>query len=529
MPASPGPFNILDFGAVPDGRTRCTAAIRRAIECCKAAGGGTVLVPAGRFLTGPIVLASDITLHVDAGAHVLFSTDLDDYPTVLQHRGGGHCHGFSPCVFAENASNVAVVGRGILDGQGRPWWKLVMDRIENRPVDPAVRARIDAFQRADREMNLPGGTGGFNRPILLQFVACTNVLVQGVTLTNSPTWTLHPLFCENVTVHAITLINPFDAPNTDGVNPDSCRNVRISDCLIDTGDDCVTLKSGVGRGDHRPCENIAVTNCSMVHGHGGVVIGSEMSGGVRNVVVSNCIFDETYRGVRIKSRRGRGGAVEDIRVSNIIMRRVVCPLVINLFYSCGGEPDDPYLYGTDAKPVDERTPTVRRIHLSGITATDFRGAAAFICGLPERPVEGVTFSDMRMTADPEETEGGCPACFHGMDNMIGRGFNCTHLADAVFRNVHVSALDGPAFNFDAVSEVDVLGLRTAVADPNVPAVRLGDSASVVVRGCRRPAGTDTFCRITGARTKALQLCDNHFPDGAVEIDRDLDPEAVVVR
>ena len=151
------------------------------------------------------------------------------------------------------------------------------------------------------------------------------------------------------------------------------------------------------------------------------------------------------------------------------MRRVVCPLVINLFYSCGGDPDDAYLYGTDPKPVDERTPTVRHIHLSGVTATDFRGAAAFICGLPERPVEGVTFSDLRMTADPEEVEGGYPACFWGMDNMIGRGFICTHLADAVFRNVHVSALDGPALSFDSVSDVDVLDLRTAVDDPQVPA------------------------------------------------------------
>ena len=535
MASAPRQFNILDYGAVPDGQTKNTEAIRKTIEACKAVGGGTVWIPAGRFLTGPVVLAGNITLHVEAGAHVLFSTDPDDYPTVWGRWDGVCRHGYSPCLFAENASNVSVVGRGILDGQGRPWWDIVRTQNTGNPVDPAIRTRLDEFRRLDAEKNVPditGPTGKFNRPSLLRFVECTNVLVQGVTLTNSPYWTLHPLFCENVNIHAVTVISPSNSPNTDGINPDSCRNVRISDCHISVGDDCVTIKSGFdqdGRRVNRPCENITVANCTMVHGHGGVVIGSEMSGGVRNVVISNCVFDGTYRGIRIKSRRGRGGIVEDIRVNNIIMRRVLCPLIINLFYSCGGDPNDEYLYGTDPKPVDEGTPIIRNIHLAGITARDVRGAAAFIHGLPEKPIEGLTFSDIRMAADPDESEGGSPACFWGLGTMVGRGFLCTHLADAVFKDLHVSARQGPALRFDSVSHTDVLDLRSAVADTQVPAVQLTDCRSVVIRDCRTPAGTETFCKITGPRTRDLQFAGNHFPHRAVQIAPDLDPHAVSLR
>ena len=534
MTSTPCQFNILDYGAVPDGQTKNTEAIRKTIEVCKAAGGGTVWIPAGRFLTGPIVLASNITLHLDAGAHVLFSTDPDDYPTVWGRWDGVCRHGYSPCLFAQNAHNVSVTGRGTLDGQGQPWWDIVRKQIKDNSIDPAIQKRLDEFRRLDLEKNVPdivGAIGPFNRPSLLRFMECTNVLVQGITLTNSPYWTLHPLFCENVTIHAVTLINPSHSPNTDGINPDSCRNVRISDCYINVGDDCVTIKSGFdqdGRRVNRPCENITVTNCTMVHGHGGVVIGSEMSGGVRNVTISNCVFDDTYRGIRIKSRRGRGGIVEDIRVNNIVMRRVLCPLVINLFYSCGGDRNDNYLYGTDSKPVDEGTPIVRNIHLSNITARDIRGAAAFICGLPEKPIEGLTFSDIRMAPDPDETEGGYPAAFWGMDQMVGRGFICTNLTDAVFKNIHVSARQGPALDLDSVSDIDVLDVRTAVADPKAPAVRLNNSQSVVIRDCRTPAGTETFCKITGPRTRDLQLTGNHFTDQAVQIDANLDPKTVAL-
>ena len=180
------------------------------------------------------------------------------------------------------------------------------------------------------------GTLCHPRPRLISFADCRNVLIEGVTLTRSPSWTINPVRCENVVIDKVTIVNPADSPNTDGINPDSCRNVRIANCHIDVGDDCIAIKSGTEAeaADRRaPCENIAITNCTMVHGHGGVVIGSEMAGGVRNVVIANCIFESTDRGIRLKSRRGRGGIVEDVRVTNVIMTGVLCPFTVNLYYA----------------------------------------------------------------------------------------------------------------------------------------------------------------------------------------------------
>ena len=257
-------------------------------------------------------------------------------PALDQRLGRPRLHHARALISGENLDNVAITGRGTIDGRGQMWWEMM------RQLESSMK---------------------IIRPRLIRLVDCRNVLVEGVTLTNSPAWTLNPLACDNVSIRGLTVINPPDSPNTDGINPDSCRNVRISDCHIDVGDDCVTIKSGSEdqpRREYRACENIVVTNCTMMHGHGGVVIGSEMSGGVRNVAISNCTFVGTDRGIRIKSRRGRGGVVEDIRVSNIVMDRVLCPLAINLFYGCGAW-DDPKVLDKSPKPVDETTPRFRRL------------------------------------------------------------------------------------------------------------------------------------------------------------------------
>lgn len=222
---------------------------------------------------------------------------------------------YAPLLGGANLTHIAVTGRGVVDGQGAAWWQ---------------RHRA--------------GSLAHPRPRLISFQDCRNVRIAGITCINSPSWTVSPLRCENVTVDGITIVNPQDSPNTDGINPDSCHNVHIANCHIDVGDDCIAIKSGTEASDRsalQPCENITVTNCTMLHGHGGVVIGSEMSGSVRNVVISNCVFDGTDRGIRFKSRRGRGGVVEDVRVTNIIMRDVLCPVTVNLYYAVGvwGDPD----------------------------------------------------------------------------------------------------------------------------------------------------------------------------------------------
>src|SRR4051812_42767034 len=275
-------FNVVQFGAVADGETLTTAQLQETIDACAKAGGGTVVIPAGNYVTGTLWLRSNITLHLEPGATLLGSQRFDDFPMwTSQWEGAGVKQSRAAMICGEGLENIAITGRGTIDGRGAIWW-------ESQRNNPGV----------------------IRRPILVRFVDCRNVLIEGVTLRNSPMWTVSPLACDNVTITKITVINPPDSPNTDGINPDSCRNVRISDCHVDVGDDCITIKSGKEtdeRRELRACENITITNCTLMAGHGGVVIGSEVSGSIRNVAISNCVFVGTDRGIRIKARRGRGG------------------------------------------------------------------------------------------------------------------------------------------------------------------------------------------------------------------------------
>ncbi len=371
-------FNIKEHGATGDGATLATRAIQSAIDAAAQSGGGTVFVPAGKFLTGAIFLRDNISLWLDAGATLLGSENPADYPLVTMRWEGVTQPTHAPLIAAERARNIAVLGRGTIDGRGEAWWR-------------AFRAKTLAAPR----------------PRLIAFANCANVLIEGVTLINSPAWTINPVRCENVTVHQVTINNPPDSPNTDGVNPDSCRNVRISNCHIDVGDDCVTIKSGIETEAaelRAPCENITVTNCTMVHGHGGVVIGSEMSGGVRNVVISNCVFVGTDRGIRLKSRRGRGGCVEDVRVTNLVMQDVLCPFTMNLYYHINAR-GDRYIADKQPQPIAAGTPIFRRVHLAHVTARNAKIAAAFLYGLPEMPIEDVTLDDVSIAMDQNAAPG----------------------------------------------------------------------------------------------------------------------------
>ena len=331
--ADPSPFyDIRNYGAVANDDSKDTDAIRKAIDAAVQAGGGTVYFSAGRYVSGTIHLKSNITLHLDAGAVLAFSQDFDDYlPMVPSRWEGTECINFSPPIYAYRAENIAIVGRGMIDGQGKAWWdfhrKLRAELQKNKKIEePSKWSRLFAEKNAGNAlMERWESFGCFLRPPMIQPVECRNVRIEGISLKDPPFWTINPVYCENLTVTGISIKNPEDSPNTDGVNPDSCRNVHISDCHISVGDDCITIKSGRdedGRRVGRPCENITVTNCTMLDGHGGVVIGSEMSGGVRRVTISNCVFEGTDRGIRIKTTRGRGGVIEDIRVSNVVMTRI---------------------------------------------------------------------------------------------------------------------------------------------------------------------------------------------------------------
>jgi polygalacturonase len=419
-------FNITSFGAVADGKTLCTEAFAAAMDACVAAGGGTIYIPAGKYLTGPIHFQSNVTLNLDAGARLVFSQNSADFPVLFSRWEGVEREVYSPLIYGINLENVAVIGRGLIDGQGAIWWE----------------------KQRQNTLKYP-------RPRMISFEKCKNVLIEGLTLTNSPAWTINPIQCENVTIDKVTIKNPADVPTTDGIDPDSCQNVHISNCHLDVGDDCIVLKSGTEACSSKiPCENITITNCTMLHGHGGVVIGSEMSGDVRNVVIGNCVFEGTDRGIRIKSRRGRGGVVEDIRVNNNIMKNVITPFAMNEYYHCGPGGKEKRVWDKNPYPVDQTTPIIRRIHFSNITAREVTASAGFLYGLPELPITNVSFDNIAIQLAADAVAG-LPDMMCHLNPVRQQGFFCCNVSNIFFNNVTIDGAIGPAFQIENAGNIEL--------------------------------------------------------------------------
>jgi polygalacturonase len=323
-------FIITEFGAVGDGKSDCTAAIGKAIEACHKAGG-RVVVPEGKFLTGAIHLQSNVELHLARGATLKFSTDPKAYlPVVFTRFEGMECYNYSSLIYALGQENIAVTGEGTLDGQAsdEKWWQWKGGRggKEGAPNQKTARDRLGKMvdqNKPPQERRF--GEGSFLRPSFVEFNRCRNVLIQGVRIRRSPMWELHPLLCTNVIVRGVNIDS--HGPNNDGCDPESCRDVLIEDCVFDTGDDCIAIKSGRNNDGRRlslPSENIIVRRCTMKDGHGGVVIGSEISGGCRNVFAEDCSMDSPNleRVLRLKSNAVRGGIIENIFMRNIKVGQV---------------------------------------------------------------------------------------------------------------------------------------------------------------------------------------------------------------
>lgn len=414
-------YDITDYGAVGDGQTLSTAAIQSAIDAAGAAGGGTVFVPAGTYVTGAIFMKSYIELNLSPGAVLSFSTNPEHYPVVTSRWEGVLQQVHASCIFGQDLENIAITGSGKLDGNGQPWW----DKKRNAP----------------EELEFP-------RPKLISFDGCRRVTLRDLNLVNSPSWTVNPIRCQDVTIDNLSIWNPADSPNTDGIDPESCRNVRINNCHIDVGDDCIAIKAGTEDTAERiSCENITIVNCTMVHGHGGVVLGSEMSGDIRNVTITGCIFQHTDRGIRLKSRRGRGGIVEDIRISNIVMDDVLCPFILNLYYFCGPRGKDKYVWDKNPYPVTEETPRFRRIHFANITARRVHAAAGFLYGLAEQYISEITFDHIDISM-AENAIPGVPAMMTGIREMNNRGFFLGNVKDIRFHHVTIENHEGPAIHVE---------------------------------------------------------------------------------
>lgn len=417
-------FPLSRFGGKGDGKTDNTPAFRRAIQACHEAGGGRVVVPGGVYRTGPIHLKSGVNLHVVAGATLSFLTDPRLYlPPVFTRWEGVELMGYSPLIYAFGENNIAVTGGGTLNGNADPqhWWPWKGPwkhhqewGAEGAPTQAAARAKLfeDAERRVPPEKRVYA-EGAYLRPPLIQPYRCRNVLIEGVTVTNSPFWLINPVLSEHVTVRGVTCRSL--GPNSDGCNPESCRNVLIEDCLFDTGDDCIAIKSGRNADGRRvgvPGENILIENCRMRAGHGGVVIGSEISGGARNIFVQNCRMSspDLERGIRIKTNSRRGGVIEHYYLRNIEIGDVRDAVVINFHYEEG-----------DAGKFD---PVVRNMHIENLRC-DHARRAFYIRGFERAPVRNLVLKNLQFAKVDE------PSVVEHVKGLVAR--NVVVNGEPVFR------------------------------------------------------------------------------------------------
>ncbi len=381
----PDTFNILDFGAKPADLKKNNLAFQKAITACAKNGGGVVLVPAGKWLSGPIHFKSNVKLHLAEGAEISFSENFDDYlPIVLIQRAGYYCYNYSPPVYARDCQNIAITGKGTLDGNGQVWWPWKKYQPGMVKLLKMGKARVPVEERVF------GTPEDGVRPPFVQFIRCENVLVEDVTLLDGPSWNLHPVQSKNIIIRGITI--EAHGPNNDGIDPDGCENVLIENCTLNVGDDNIALKSGrdeeaweIGT----TCRNVIVRNCTSLRGHGGFVIGSEMSAGVENVWVENCRFENTDRGIRIKTRYGRGGFVRNVHVQNIQMTNIKYEaIVINMKYD--GEPAEKNIKFSQS---DKSMPLISNISISNVQCEGAETAIRLI-GLSPEALSGIDLTHL---------------------------------------------------------------------------------------------------------------------------------------
>lgn len=390
-------YNINDFGAVADGKTLNTAAFAKAIKACSENGGGKVLVPNGKYLTGAIHLESNINLHLEDKAEILFSLNPKDYPIVHTSWEGTELMNYSPLIYAKNKTNVAVTGKGTLNGQAdnTNWWIWSGGKgygwkkgipSQNDPTNREVL--VDMAEKGIPIAERIFGDGRYLRPNFIEFFECNTVLVKDIKVINSPFWILHPIKTNNIIIDGVTVNS--HGPNNDGCDPEYSQNVIIKNCTFNTGDDCIAIKSGRDADGRRvavPSKNIVVQNCKMIDGHGGVVIGSEISAGVNNVFVENCVMDSPNldRAIRIKTNSKRGGVIENVFVRNLEVGTVKeCVLLVTMFYNVYGSQTGNFI------------PTVRNISLENVNVKNGGKYSVWAEGYEESPVENITLKNVKI-------------------------------------------------------------------------------------------------------------------------------------
>jgi polygalacturonase len=507
---------ITAYGAVGDGLTKNTQAFEKAIAAAAAQGGGTVVIPRGLWLTGPIVLRSNINLHAEAGSMIIFSKDFNDYPLVKTSFEGLNTVRCQSPISGKDLENVAITGPGTFDGSGEAWrpvkkskmteaqWKTLVASGGVLSDDAKTWYPSENSKKGDTKdnFNVPihftrmeqfEAVRDFMRPVMVSLIGCKKVLLDGPTFQNSPAWNLHPLLCEDVTLRNLNVRNPWYSQNGDGLDLESCKNALVYNNTFDVGDDAICFKSGKdkdGRDRGIPTENVIVKNNVVYHGHGGFVVGSEMSGGVRNVHVSNCTFMGTDIGLRFKSTRGRGGRVENIWISNIDMINIPTQAIsFNLFYG-GNSPvlDEGQSAGTEARkenlvPVTAETPSFRNIYMKNITVAGADEALA-LQGLPEMNLQNVKLENAVLKAR--------------------KGISAIDSDGIELKNVKITVTKGPAVSIYNSKNIKIEGLT--YAETKVPVVQ-----------------------VTGPLTRNVKLENKDFKNAATQIARGKDLNSAAVQ
>lgn len=435
-------LNVKEFYAKGDGISDDTEAIQAAIMCCPPEG--RVVIPAGRYCIKPIFLKSNLRLEIQKDAILLGETDREKYPILPGRIAStkkdkefyyGTWEGRAESAFAGlitgiSVENVQIYGEGIVDGRAgqSDWW-----------VDDIVK-RI-AW-----------------RPRGIFFNRCENIMIQGITCRNTASWNQHPFFCKKVLYADVKLENPKENPNTDGINPDSCDDVKIIGCFFSVGDDCIAIKSGkaeMGKLLKTPCQNIVIRNCYMKHGHGAVTLGSEMSAGLKDICVSQCLFAETDRGLRIKTQRGRGKAaiVERVSFKNIRMNNVKAPLVVNMFYKARNDfPDTEYKYNPESQVVDDRTPHFGSFHFENIYAEDVEWAAGAFWGLPEQPIEYISMTNCCFKMKEDADAGAAIMTLNG-PKYHKAGLVFSSVKEVALEHVEMVGAEGDSYQLKQVQKI----------------------------------------------------------------------------
>lgn len=440
--------NITAFGAKGDGTVLCTEAFTKAMKALSAKGGGRLVVPAGIWLTGPIQFESCVELHVERGALVLFTTDYDAYPyTETVYEGKKARKKMSP-LWAYEKHDVAITGHGTFDAQGQAWrpskkMKFTAAQWKELTSGEGIEMK-DVWYPDARRDSLAGKPGKpdlrrvHGRPVLLEFTRCQRVLLQDATFSNSPAWNVHPLMCEDVSIIGVNIRNPWYAQNGDGLDLEACNRAVIHNSTFDVGDDAICIKSGKdaeGRAWKRPCQNVWIEGCTVLHGHGGFVIGSEMSSGAKNIYINNCVFNGTDTGLRMKSTRGRGGTVENIFINNIYMTNIAGDaFTFDLYYAnkpATGKGDKDSSAADAVPQVTEETPCFRNIFVENVVCQGAKRAVYFN-GLPEMPLDNLRMKNSLFTAE--------------------RGAEMHYAKNITFENVRISCSKG-----DRITMTDVTG------------------------------------------------------------------------